>query len=73
MITLKIDPNFQLMNPTHYNQNTKKYYHVISEPKYKNGMYGGHIVVDALTCGGIWHEQKKVTVDYNPLKKVEVK
>ena len=36
-------------------------------------MYGGHIVVDALTCGGIWHEQKKVTVDYNPLKKVEVK
>ena len=65
--TRKCNANFHQHQPTHFNPTPNKYIHVYGEQRYEHGTHG-NIVIDALTCGSVYQEQRQITVDYNPLQ-----
>ena len=65
--TRKSIANFHQHQPTHFNPTTNQYIHVYGEQRYEHGTHG-NIVIDALTCGSVYQEQRQITVDYNPLQ-----
>ena len=65
--TRKCNANLHQHQPTHFNPITSQYIHVYGEQRYEHGTHG-NIVIDALTCGSVYQEQRQITVDYNPLQ-----
>ena len=65
--TRKCNANFHQHQPTHFNPTTNQYIHVYGEQRYEHGTHV-NIVIDALTCGSVYQEQRQITVDYNPLQ-----
>ena len=67
--TRKCNANFHQHQPTHFNPTTNQFIHVYGELRYEHGTHG-NLVIDALTCGSVYQEQQKITVDYNPLQQL---
>ena len=65
--TRKCTANFHQHQPTHFDPTTNQFIHVNGELRYEHGTHGC-LVIDALTCGSVYQEQRPITVYYNPLQ-----
>jgi len=67
LYTRKCTANLKQHQPTHFYPPTSQYLYVYGDLRYEHGTHG-NLVIDALTCGSVYQEQQKITVDYNPLQ-----